>query len=37
MRKRQDTNLSKNKEKLKSEIFTDYLVIYETLIRRRAI
>jgi len=36
MKKRQDTNLSKNKENLKFEIFMDDLLIYETLIRRRA-
>jgi hypothetical protein len=35
MRKRQDTNLSKNKDNLKSEIFMDDLLIYEILIRRR--
>jgi len=35
MKKRQDTNLSKNKENFKPEIFMDDLLIYEILIRRR--
>jgi len=37
MRKRQDTNSKKNKEKLESEVFADEIFIYETMIRRKAI
>ena len=37
MRKRQDTNLSKDIEELKFEIFTKDFLIYETAVRRRLV
>ena len=37
MRKRQDTNLSKDIEELKLEIFTKDFLIYETTVRRRLV
>jgi hypothetical protein len=37
MKKRQDTNLSKKKGNLECDMFVDDFLVYETLIRRRAI
>ena len=37
MRKRQDTNLSKDIEELKFEISTKDFLIYETMVRRRLV